>query len=52
MKKWVSLAIGICAIVGYAFWVYRVESVGVVEIIIGAILAISGVIAAYILRRQ
>lgn len=46
---WVLIAL---ALVGYAFWVYEHESVTVVEIIIGVILAILGVIAAYILRRK
>ena len=52
MKRYISLVVGILVVVGYGVYVYRTESVTVVEIIVGAILAISGIIAAYIIRRK
>ena len=50
--KWYWWALIAVALVGYGFYVYEHESVTIVEIIIGVILAILGVIAAYILRRK
>ena len=46
---WLLIAV---AIVGYAFFVYGHESVTVVEVVIGAILAMLGIIMAYTTRRK
>ena len=51
MKRYISLAVGILVVVAYAFYVYERESVTVVEVVIGAILAILGIIAAYTLSQ-
>ena len=51
MKRYISLAVDILVVVGYGVYVYCTESVTIVEIIIGAILAISGIVAAYTLSQ-
>lgn len=52
MKKWVYRSLVLLALVGYGFWVYRTESVTAVEVIIGVILAILGIIMAYMTRGE
>lgn len=52
MKKWVYGGLILLALVGYGFWVYEHESVTVVEVIIGAILAALGIIMAYMTRSE
>ena len=52
MKKWVYRGLILLALVGYGFWVYRTESVTAIEIIVGVILAILGVIMAHITRSE
>ena len=52
MKKWIVGGLILLALVGYGFWIYEHESVTVVEVVIGAILAICGVIMAYATRRK
>ena len=52
MKKWVYRGLVLLALVGYGFWVYRTESVTAIEIIVGVILAILGIIMAYMTRSE
>lgn len=52
MKKWVYGGLILLALVGYGFWVYRTESVTAIEVIIGVILAIWGIIMAYMTRSE
>ena len=52
MKKWVYRGLILLALVGYGFWVYRTESVTAIEIIVGVILAVLGVIMAHMTRSE
>ena len=52
MKKWIYRGLILLALVGYGFWVYRTESVTAIEIIVGVILAILGIIMAYMTRSE
>lgn len=52
MKKWIYGGLILLALVGYGFWVYHTESVTAIEVIIGVILAILGVIMAYMTRSE
>lgn len=52
MKKWVYGGLVLLALVGYGFWVYRTESVTAIEVIVGVILAVLGIIMAHMTRRK
>ena len=52
MKKYISFALCVCAVIGYAFYAHYTENVSIAITIIALILAISGVIMAYTTRRQ
>ena len=52
MKKWIYRGLILLALVGYGFWVYRTESVTAIEIIVGVILAVLGIIMARMTRGE
>ena len=52
MKKWVYGGLVLLTLVGYGFWVYHTESVTAIEVIIGVILAVLGVIMAHMTRSE
>ena len=52
MKKWVYRGLILLALVGYGLWVYRTESVTAIEVIVGVILAIWGIIMAHMTRGE
>jgi hypothetical protein len=52
MKKWIYRGLILLALVGYGLWVYRTESVTAIEVIIGVILAVLGVIMAQMTRGE
>lgn len=52
MRKWIYRGLILLALVGYGLWVYHTESVTAIEVIVGVILAILGVIMAHMTRGE
>lgn len=52
MKRLICGGLILLALVGYGLWVYRTESVTAIEVIIGVILAVLGIIMAHMTRGE
>ena len=52
MRKWIYRGLILLALVGYGLWVYHTESVTAIEVIVGVILAVLGIVMAHMTRSE